>query len=68
MKMKINSDYINYNDTIYWDFLYKDVKFTIHLEHYTGIFIFTFSFNPSKKEINVLNELKLELKKYFNSN
>lgn len=58
----IYSDYINYIDTIYSDFIYKEVKFTIHLEHYTGIVIYTYSKNPSTKELSLLNELGCQIK------
>ena len=53
----IMADYIDYSDTVYWDFKYKDILLTLHLEHYTGIMIMPESTTPSKTELETSKEV-----------
>ena len=53
----IKADYIDYSDTVYWDFKYKDILLTLHLEHYTGIMIMHESTTPSKTELETSKEV-----------
>lgn len=61
----IDADYINYIDTVYWDFIYKNVKFTLHLEHYTGISLLLENSSASDSEVLELNDLADKIKKYL---
>jgi hypothetical protein len=49
-------------DQRYWDFEYKAVTFTLHLEHYLGISIFA---DKSKVDIEITRQAINEIKDYF---
>ena len=49
-------------DQRYWDFKFKGILLTLHLEHYTGIMIFADKSNPDIKQAT---DLLYELGNYF---
>jgi hypothetical protein len=47
-------------DQRYWDYMLNTVKFTLHLEHYIGIMLYSYSNDDKSK--NALHEIALILK------
>ncbi|SRR5258706_2144369 len=49
-------------DQRYWDFEYKGVTLTLHLEHYLGINVFV---DKSKVDIDIARQVINEIKDHF---